>query len=297
MDIYSAETHVKKLLAYVEDLTDSKSKVYSKSKNRLKDIADTCSKVVELISSIIQEEALKDDDTEFGSDSDIVDVLDNMQSQISQVRQFTGVDKGTVKSPESAPSAISSVTRKKAMKNYIDAIYKVATSSISYVPASNCAKLLWMWFDARFVKVIPNTTFRYNMKRFPNWIRNFVIAYGKSIRDGTNTMFEASIQEWVNSLPDSEAGSKYAVPYEIYALDKVIDPKDLTLDAVVMWDVLIDAGLESICTRNKDDLYLNEDCIYNLCSDINPEVLDDYADYKSHPEILEMLGGTNNEGN
>lgn len=295
MDIYSAETHVKKLLAYVEDLAGSGSKVYSKSRQKLKDVAETCNRVVELISTILQEEVLKTDADEFDSTPDIQSTLDSMQAQLEQLKKFTGapVDVPASKPSSSNSSAISTVARKKAMKTYIDTLSKLSSADFSYQHAENCAKILWTWFDTRFIKTVAGSSFKYNMKRFPIWVRNFVILYGKAVRDGTYNSFEDSFQRWIEQLITTDVRDKYAVPYEIYELEKSLSPQDLSFAAVVIWDMLIDAGLSELCTSVKDDLYLDECCIYDLCSEMNPDILDNYSDYKVHPEILNKLGGDN----
>ena len=296
MDLYSAESHVKKLLKYVEDLAGKQSKVYSKSRTRLRDVADTCNKVVEIISSILQEEALAEDEVEFGSDSNIVAVLDEMQDKISQIRRFAGAEEGQViEQPvqNTLPSASFSNDRRKAMRAYKDCLMKLSLVDFNYEPAGRCAKILWTWFDTRFLKTVQGTGFKYNMKRFAPWIRNFVIVYGKCIRDGTSLAFEDSFQRWIESIITTDAKNKYAVPYEIYDLDRTIPPQDLSLEAVVIWDMLLDYGLSDICTSQKDDLYLDEYSMYDLCSELSPEILDDYTDYKAHPELVEKLGRRN----
>ena len=44
-----------KLLTYVKNVADSKPRMYQKSKDRLRDIAGTCQKVIQIISEILQE--------------------------------------------------------------------------------------------------------------------------------------------------------------------------------------------------------------------------------------------------
>ena len=92
MDIYSAEIQVNKLLNYVKGLSGTDHKLYKKSKNRLKELANTCNEVVSVISELIQDEALvnNDESDEFGGadTADFNSVLNSMEGQIAELRQF-----------------------------------------------------------------------------------------------------------------------------------------------------------------------------------------------------------------
>ena len=292
MDIYGAGTNIKKLLAYVESIADNKPKMYAKSKDRLKEIAVTCNQVVEIISEILEDEMLQDDSIEFGQRSDIDDVLDNMQYQIDKIKQFKGVPEHT-----KSDSSISSATRKKVIKNYTVCLSKLSSIETSYPFADRCAKLIWTWFDVRFLKTVQGTSFRYNMKHFPEWISAIVILYSKAIQANEVAIFEDKFQKWIQNIITTEAKDKYAVPYEVYQFCKNPDPLDVTLDAVILWDILLDNGLRDICTADKNDLYLDEYSVYNLCNILNSNVLDDYCDYSTHPGIFIKLKweGVSNE--
>lgn len=291
MDIHSAGTNVKKLLAYVEDLADKKPKMYEKSKDRLKEIATTCNQVVVLISDILEDEMLKDDSVEFGQRSDIDAVLNNMQYQIDKIKKFTQQTSPEESAKRAEIATISSNVRKKALRNYSISLSKLSNADTGYPFADRCAKLLWTWFDVRFLKTVQGTSFRYNMKKFPEWIQSIVILYGKAIRENTVAEFEDTFQNWLQTLITTDAKNKYAVPYEVYSIaGKSIEASTLTLDAVILWDILLDNGLRELCTADKGDLYLDEYGLYDICNKKNSEVLEDYCNYERHPEIFAKLG-------
>lgn len=288
MDIYGAGTNIKKLLAYVEDIADSKPRMYGKSKDRLKEIATTCNQVVHVISEILEEEVLSEDSVEFGQSSEIDNMLNDMQNQLDKIRQFT--QGSTEPAPKVADTSnISSNMRKKALKNYNEHLLKMSDMSSGYLFADRCAKLLSTWFNVRFVKTAYSTSFRYNMKKVPEWIQSIVVLYGKAIQENNVAEFETQFQTWITSIVSTEAGNKYAVPYDVFQFCKDPNPETITLDAVILWDILLDNGLRDLCTPEKDDLYLDEYSIYNLCSSVNSDVLEDYCDYSTHPELFKLL--------
>ena len=61
MDIYGAEKSINKLKQYVQDVYECRPGMYKKSKNRLRDIAGTCSEIVDLISVIVEDASLSSD--------------------------------------------------------------------------------------------------------------------------------------------------------------------------------------------------------------------------------------------
>ena len=289
LDIYSAGTSIKKLLTYVEDIADSKPRMYEKSKDRLKEIATTCNKVVEVISEILEDEVLKEDSVEFGQNSDLTAVITNMQQQMDKLKQFAEGASDDSDERHVEINSSSSKARKKALKSYSSCLSKLSTIETAYPFANRCAKLLWTWFDVRFLKTVYGTNFRYNMKKFPEWIQSIVILYGKAIHDNDVASFEANFQAWLQSIINTDAKDKYAVPYDIYQLSRNMNSESITLDAVILWDILLDNGLRDVCTTDKDDLYMDEYDIYNLADTHSPAVLDSYCNYATHPEVFELL--------
>lgn len=303
MDINSAEKNLAKLHAYVKELADTKPKMYQKSRERLKDLSETCREVVTLIADILQDEALAYDEVEFGGRSNIESALDSMQNQIAQIRSFAGcvephAPQNFTKSSSAHIShqqittvSVSANAKKHVLRNYKDVLHKVSMIDFKYDAVDRCAKLLWYWFDTRFVKTVHGSGFKYSMKRFPTWIRDIVVLYGKAVRDGEYLRFDTQFRWWVNSIiADSSTQNRYAVPYEVFAFEKDMQPDDMSLEAVVLWDILVDSGLSELCTSITDDMYLQGDSVYNLCGEFNPGILDQYMNYVDHPEILDTLG-------
>lgn len=288
MDIYSAESHVKRLLSYVEGIADEKPRMYEKSKNRLRDLADTCNQVVLVISEILQDEVLNDDREEFeDTNSDVVELLDSMEDQLIKLRQFTSSNPAETSSKSNQLNY--RMDKKKIISEYRKWLMSASDNYLGCIYADECAEMLWTWFDTRFYKTISGSSFRYNMKKFPMWIRDFVVVYGKSVHDGSSEDFMNDFRHWISLIENTDARNKFAVPYPVYQFGKNVDSGMLTLESVVLWDMLLDKGLMNLCFLD-NDLHLDEYCIYNLVGDKCPEELDKYVDYKHDPSILTLLG-------
>lgn len=290
MDIYSAETQVKRLLKFVEDIKTAKPRMFDKSKNRLRDLAATCADVVHTISIILQEESINADCPEFGQNNiTIADSIANMQSDVNKLAAMAGTSTSMVSGLEMVAiqnSLLGTTTRKNVMAQYAVVLKTLAKTNIAYPIISDCAKLLWRWFDARFLTM--NTPdFHYNIRRVGTWIADIVILFGYAEATNSANAFIEMFNKWCDDLATSD--TQYAIPYEIYQFNRECDGKKLTLMSVVMWDVLLDCGLSTICASNSD-VYLNEDYIYKLCDKYNPDVLDYYVNYKDDPKILSRCG-------
>lgn len=299
MDIYSAESHVKKLLKYVEGVAESQSRMYEKSKVRLRDLAATCNQVVQVISGILQERILESDESEFdSSDSDnsseVEGLLLSMQSELDQLKQFVSCKSGSAPDAEVSrynevnvpqPVDSSSSAKKRAISRYGHILSTLASSEIGYPSVCRCAKLLWQWYDTRFIRSVKASpgTFRYSLKRLPQWVRDIVMLYGKSVSEGSESEFLNMFDQWCNDLLVSP--HRYAVPYEVYEFDKELRPNDMTLASAVIWDILLDYGLRALC-EDSDEMYLSTNSVYALIGEHAPDVLDNYADYKYNPSVL-----------
>lgn len=290
LDIYSAQRNTEKLLKYVKDLADTRPNLYEKSKDRLRDVASTCGQVISIIAEILQDEVLVDDGAEFGGGSgDLNSVLTIMQTQLDQLKAFAGVN--TVQEENSqAKSKSSNRNRSQILRDYRLCLSKLSTIDSGYACVDECARLLWRWFDTRFLRLASNSKFKYNMKRFPIWIRDIVMMYGASLHDGSQVVFMQEFQTWLNSISsDPKARDRYAIPFNIYQFNRSPLSSQATLEAAVIWDMLVSFGLSEIC-REDDEFYLNDGSVYDMCDNLNPSSLDYYQDYLTHPEVFDHLG-------
>ncbi len=300
IDIQKAESNIKKLLSYVEDLSRGRPRLYRKSKDRLRTIANSCSQMIMLISEILQDETLmQEEDVEFSNSvpEDVSDMMSSIVEEIAKLKDFVSYESektcedntDTANNPVSVSIKLSRKDRIDIMKTYQDCLSNMCESLTDADPYNNikrCVVILRDWFFVRFIQTRKtHPSFRYNIRRIREWIPNIVIVMGKHVEDNTFDMFSNSFYDWVDLIRNTEGGNKYAVPYEVYKIGKEPDPTDFTLTAVVLWDVLIDLGFQHLC-KDPSDIYLDENIVYDLCSKISPSTLDNYVNFKNDPSIL-----------
>lgn len=295
MDIYSADAHLDRVLKFIKEFAESNPSMYEPTRNRLRILEQKASQIVKVTVDLLQDEVIGLDDEEFAqatSDSEIAEFVSSIQAELDRLKLLTSSKTVPVAKP---PSTISPATRKRTLFEYGRALKAVAATSTNCEKVDTCASLLWRWFDTRFY-VTPQThpKFKYNIRRIPTWIRDIVVMYGHAVETHTDVKFVEGFVNWCAQLDISEAGDKFAVPYEVYEFNKDHKPSDLTLTAVVIWDVLVGHGLTNICTLDASDLYLDADAVYSLCAELNPSALDPYAHYSIDPGILvrcNLIGG------
>lgn len=299
MDVYTAKIQIGKLLEYVENIADSRPKMYKKSINRWKEIAETCQQVVRVISEIVQEEILEDDIEDHVTSNtahEIQSMIMYMKNEIDQIKDFVSypsnttpdIPKNIVSAPNSnSKNKIPKEDRREAIAKYKDVLSKLPNKVKDYPSAYECAMLIWRWFDSRFMQSTQiHTQFRYNIRRIPNWIIDIVIVYSNHLIEGDSDEFIHSFNDWCDSLLDPSSDCNFAVPYEVFKVDTDSDKSDVSLTSVVLWDILVDLGLSELCIEDSFNLYLSESALYDICANYNESILDDYKNYKVDNNIL-----------
>lgn len=291
LDIYGAEKHVLKLLEYIQGVASARPKMYAKSKDRLRELASNCYQIVQLISSMLEEEALGQDVEEFSqcADSNVSELIVSMQDQLNNLQKFIGVTaESHVQTSVESAIKIPKDVRREAMRNYGAVLHNLAETNIEYGVVSDLAKVLWRWYDTRFFQNSKSSTnFRYNIRRLPDWIYSIVLTYSKYVESGNQLEFLQLFDSWCEQIQYSDS-AKFAIPYEVYLVDKSHRAEDLTLTAVVMWDILIDYGMKALCISDPYNLYVSENSLYERCVELNPCILDRYSNYKDNPDVLHV---------
>lgn len=278
MDIVSAEKHVRKLLEYVQSLKSSESTLYEKSKVRLRELSDTCSEVISTICEVLNDEVAEDDDTEFSGDSRyLARQIDDMQKKLDDLKKFSDATQSRTEKYDSASSLkpITSTEKKNAMTIISRCLNELPDHYVvlKYDQAKQCAELLRKWFHTRFFEC--SKDFHYNIRNIKDWIQDIVLYYGYHLKSGDIDSAVSGFYNWLNLLYDEHV--PYALPYD------VISCKDsdfcYTLDAAILWDILMDGGLDTLCSISPPVLAVSPESIYTACGEHNPSCLDNYAPY------------------
>lgn len=287
MDIYAAKKHADKLLKYARELDSSEvSKMYQPSKDKLIEIQKSAGEVVFAISKVLGTSVDLNTTGKYNS-RDVIHLLSDMQNEIDCLRKLnTTSSDNEDKSEASNSDNLSTEDRRLAMIEYRAHLHTLSKSTGPYSAATECACLIWRWFETRFIESFnQHKLFKYNIRRLPSWIQAIVIVYGKHLMLGDIDEFIADFNSWCSSILYSKDALKYAVPYEVYKFDVNPQPSDLSLSAVVLWDVLLDMGLDKLVKDDETGLYLSSDSVYQICLTMNPEILDSYSNYKFNPSV------------
>ncbi len=298
MNISSAENHVQKLLDYVTGLKTAESRMYGKSRNRLRDIAKDCQAVISAISELLQDEVLETESFEAQTTaSEVLDAISTMQREADRLKQF--VLQGSVTSSPSPPSVgvphslgevprdsmsdqLTPQLRREAFSLYAKTLQQMSARPSSYPAVHEIAQVLWSWFSHRFTGAQP-TNFHYNIRRIPVWICHIILSYSKHLDQGTVPQFLREFYDWCDEV---SAGALYTVPKSVYDMDTYLPEDMMTLTSVVLYDVLMDFGLYPLKDVSSSSLALSSYTLYDLVSEHCPEVLDTYTSYTEDPAIL-----------
>lgn len=287
MDVYTARSQLEKILKYIEDLTAAQPRMYAKSKDRWKDIADLSGKIIHAISVLIQEEMIDSDSSTFETAGiDVNKFIDSIEREIAALRQFSG-GTGTVASDS---IKLTTADCKTILRVYRDAVLKAKASTSEYPMLHEWVTIIADWIQVRFYECGHLPGFSYNAANFSKWLLGFVLAFGYSVWMGTYPSMLHSVAQWLDEVRDHS--NNYPVPKCVSDFVDTEIKQFYTLESAVAWDVLYDAGLDMI-SINLSELNkrcrVEDDSIYNRCNQYNPDCLNRYTSFKTHPEILNLF--------
>jgi hypothetical protein len=139
-------------------------------------------------------------------------------------------------------------TRKENIFVLFDSVFEdAADMEFEYEEVDMCAKSLYRWFHMRFIEY-PGV---YKTTELSNWVRNFIIAFGKASHNNTLYNLQSHIDNWCKKLETETV--KYAVPYEVYKMGKQKDISGYTLEAVLISDILFSECLYRLTKQELPD--------------------------------------------
>lgn len=229
LEIYPSEVAVKKISKHLDKMAEVKPRVYRKTLLRYKSLAylllECATKIVRMLQS---EMLLSSGDAEFQelvSDFDI-EQIDELRDSVDSLGNL--IDKKESAETKKVASETLAIYRK--------VFNQASTHDFGYVEVNECAELLNYWLIRRFSGF--NTNFKYQIKQLPVWATFIIIAYGKYLNTGNRTKFITDFKGWCDSL-DTDINNCWALPYNIFNMTKVIDASNFTVEAMVIYDILI----------------------------------------------------------
>ena len=230
LEIYPSEVAARKINKHLDKMAEVKPRVYRKTLLRYKQLAYLLIECVTKIIRMLQSEMLlSSENTEFSelaSDFDM-EQIDELRTSIDDLGVL--VDK--------IPSAESRRLAGDTIKQYKNVFKQAADCDFGYVEVNECAQMLNYWLARRFSEF--NPYFKYQVKQLPIWATFIVVAYGKYHAVGETTQFISDFKKWCDDL-DEDTNNCWALPFNIFNMMKVIDPSNFTIDAMVIYDILIE---------------------------------------------------------
>lgn len=290
-DIYAIDVKMESILEYLKERSQSTSGMYSKTKVRYRKLMSQCEEAIKLISEILQDDLLQDNDNDSFEESDqfirsneVTDVLQSMKDMISQFESLSTVPENT-NYRESIP--VSTTNKKRLLMQYKNVIDKTNTNcdalNEKFPYLGECAYIIQQWLDARYKK--GEKDFKYNLDKVPEWIRCIIITYGLHIRDRSVPQFLDTFYKWLDDIDLSPRNSKYPLPNDVWKIGTDIEDENMTLSALVLWDMLYDNGFNCLPGVDKKD-YMKDYFDENCSSDVGISLLKQYRDYKDDESIL-----------
>jgi hypothetical protein len=233
LEIYPSEVAARKISKHLDKMAEKRPRVYRKTLLRYKKLAYLLIECVTKIVRMLQSEMLlSSDDAEF---QELVSEFDT--EQIDELRNSVD-DLGNL--VDKQPSGESRRIAADALRQYKEVFNQAANTDFGYIEVNECAQMLNYWMSRRFSGFNPN--FKFQIKQLPIWATFVIIAYGKYHAVGETTKFITEFKQWCDDL-DEDTSNCWALPYNIFNMTKVIDSSNFTVDALVIYDLLINGCL------------------------------------------------------
>lgn len=287
-ELNSIESHMDKVVQYLEDLSRSDKKLYTKTRIRLGELNTQLCHSVELISQILTDNILKQD-TEFGENlveiKQEVDSLNkDMSSAMTQVTQLNSF-LGTTKNVS---------LKRNILKTYKQVIHDTAIRGSSIAHVDKCCKLIDNWFNCRFyLSLNHDTAFKYKIEMIPQWILDIIILYGYCLNVGDFSDIE-QFSSWCSKVGSGIITTNYSVPYCVHRMSRSFTKDYVTFSGLGLYDLLFDAGYDRLDSVELNGVALSPYMMQDKFRAYSPDIVDEYT-YCGNDESLlrkyKIIGG------
>ena len=279
LEIYPSEVAARKISKHLDKMVETKPRVYRKTLLRYKKLAYLLLECVTKIVRMLQSEMLLS-----SGDDEFQELISNFDTeQIDELRDSVDNLGNLV---EKKPSNESKKAASDTLKQYGTVFHQAALYDFGYTEVNECAQLLDIWILRRFTEA--NSNFKYQIKQMPIWATFIVIAYGKYHSVGESAKFVRDFKKWCNSL-DDDTSNCWALPYNVFNMTKVLDPNNFTLDAMVIYDILINGCLYQLID-GKNKVTMDSSYISKLLKEYRPEYSRDVRTrFTRQGELIEQI--------
>lgn len=176
---------------------------------------------------------------------------------------------------------------------YANMLRKLSSVDHGSKHINNLCKLLWVWFDYRFLRIKEfHSRFRYTVFRIQRLIYAIVISYGYHIEQNDTDKFLSDFYKWIDEIGvKDDVTNKYATPYDVYMVEKQWDSGKVFANStsILLYSVLWGLGLGSLAELDTEcrGYYPSECGIDDLLQKLDgyPDDAED-LDYRDNPGLL-----------
>lgn len=253
---------VSRVQKIVTELYDSKSSVYTGTKENLLLVESICMDIINKIHVIVGVSS-SDEQTDTITQSDL-----NTDSNKSDY----------------------SVT-KRIVSEFASTLESLANKNHGNYHVNECFAMIWKWYQLRILKAKSYTKFDrhfcYKVSDLRTWIYAIVIYYGWCIENDQISTFNAKFDSFFGKLGKDEKITCYSpLPYEVYQIARGNAPEYANLTSIYLWENMIDSGLRVLTdTKRYPKASICTSTVMSLVDKWKPGIINDYDDYLLHPLI------------
>jgi hypothetical protein len=283
LEIRSSEVAANKIHKHLQLLLTKKPRLYKKTLIRYKDLAYILIDCVEQILRFLTSELLSSsEDNEFNEltdashaiepDDDMIEIRQKLEESF---KLFDTYNKLTSNNSIAEPNNTNSDTEPKIncalmAKVYGEVLSNAAEINYGYLEINNCAKLINYWYSHR-MQYMSTHHKAYNISQLPTWICYIILMYGKYHANGQDQFFIDNFMRWCDNA-NEDFSNKYAVPKDITGLAKSSYVNDYTLDALIIYDILMEQGYLPLVLDDKSIVPMNPNFIVDITKENNPNL-------------------------
>lgn len=281
LDIRPSEVAANKVHKHLENLLKVRPRTYKKTLIRYKDLAYILIDCVDLILRFLTQDLLNSSgDNEFDelsdptytSDSDAVvkDIRNKLEetSRLFDTYNKLTTGNGAIVTP--VVDSSSHIDNSRMAKTYADILENAAHLDFGYVEVNKCAELINYWYSTRMLYMSSHHK-AYNISQLPNWICYIVLMFGKYHANGEMDFFIGNFKQWCDDAND-DFSNKYAVPKDLTNLAKSSYVNDYTIDALIIYDLLMEKGYLPLVNADTSIVAMNPNFVVDLTKANNPDL-------------------------
>lgn len=283
LEIRSSEVAANKIHKHLQLLLSRKPRLYKKTLIRYKDLAYILIDCVEQILRFLTSELLSSsEDNEFDeltdashtieSDDDMIEIRKKLEESFKLFDTYNKLTSNNSITDSATPTGDTEPKINCALmaKVYGEVLSNAANINYGYLEINNCAKLIDYWYSHRMQYMSTNHK-AYNIAQLPNWICYIILMYGKYHANGQADFFIDYLKKWCNDA-NEDFSNKYAIPKEITNLSKNSYVNDYTLDALIIYDILMEQGYLPLVIDDNSIISMNPNFIVDITKENNPNL-------------------------